>query len=152
MAIVLFCLLWLIALLFPETPVAGLFRRLLVELPARLLTPGRAAVALVVIAAATLILGWMKADGVGLLAQGLPEGVGWLVTFDIASYVDVAIVAVAAAATVRMRGLGALARHATTKLARGFRRLAVPRTGRRRRPSPPKADDDGWRGFAPAMA
>ena len=148
MLIILFCLIWLGALLFPQTSAARAFHKLLVETPARAiakLTPGRAALTLIVVAASLTVVALMKGDGAILLAQGLPEGVGWLVTFDIASYVDAGLVVAAAAGAAALRG--------ALRLAIPPRKPRAARTPRRSRPRRQSTDPDpSWRGSGPVFA
>jgi hypothetical protein len=116
MLIFLFCAVAAMAWLFPETPTGRSLRRLLVDLPARKLaqlTPGHVIFALLVAIAIALAIGLFRTDGIFLVAQGLPEGIAWFATFDVATYLDVIALAWLLAAMVRLRaaydGLRALA-------------------------------------------
>lgn len=164
MLIFLFCAVAATAWLFPDTPAGRSLRRLLVDLPARKLaqlTPGAVIFALLIVLAIAGAIGLARTDGIFLVAQGLPDGIAWFATFDVAAYLDVIALAWLLAAMVRLR----TAYDALRALAAQARRLAQlwiamlrvrGRAGastRSRRaggkPPPPSRDDEpGW----PALA
>jgi hypothetical protein len=148
------------AWLFPDTPAGRSLRRLLVDLPARKLAqlkPGAVIFALLVVLALALAIGLFRSDAIFLVAQGLPEGIAWFATFDVATYLDVIALAWLLAAMVRLRaayqGLRALADQAK-RLARRWiammriRGRAGARTRSRRAggkpPRPPRDEESGW--------
>jgi hypothetical protein len=164
MLIFLFCAVAAMVWLFPDTPAGRSLRRLMVDLPARKLaqvTPGHMIFALLIVLAITLAIGLFRTDGIFLVAQGLPEGIAWFATFDVATYLDVIALAWLLSAMVRLRaayqGLRALADQAK-RLAQGWiamlriRDRAGARTRSRRtggKPRPPPPDEEaGWPAFA----
>ena len=156
MLIFLFCAAAAMAWLFPETPTGRSLRRLLVDLPARKLaqlTPGTVIFGLLVVLAIALAIGLFRTDGIFLVAQGLPEGVAWCATFDVATYLDVIALAWLLAAMVRLRAaydaLRVLADQAkrlaqcwVTQLRVRDRDGARARSRRTDRKCPPPAQDD----------
>ena len=164
MLIFLFCAAAAMAWLFPETPTGRSLRRLLVDLPARKLaqvTPGKVIFALLVVLAIAAAIGLARTDGIFLVAQGLPDGIAWFATFDVATYLDVIALAWLLAAMVRLRaayeGLRALADQAKRLAQRWVTVLRVRgRPGARTRsrraggkpPRPPRDEEPGW----PALA
>lgn len=158
----LFCAAAAMAWLFPDTPTGRSLRHLLVDLPARKLaqlTPGAVIFALLVVLAIAAAIGLARTDGIFLVAQGLPEGIAWFATFDVATYLDVIALAWLLTATVRLRmaydGLRALAARAR-RVARPWTtalrvRRARART-RSRRPAgkplrPSRDEEPGWPGL-----
>jgi hypothetical protein len=162
MLIFLFCAAAAVAWLFPDTPAGRALRRLLVDLPARKLaqlTAGRVIFALLVMLAIAAAIGFAKTDGIALLAQGLPDGIAWFATFDVATYLDVIAIAWLLAAAVRLRaaydGLRTLAARARRLAQPWIKMLRLRKTGARSRsrrpgekPPPPREDDRAW----PALA
>jgi hypothetical protein len=97
---------WLAMLAAPATPIGRLFRSLLVDRPAaRLnrLTAGH--VALVLLGAlAVAVIAWVgEGDGLRVLAMAAPEATAWLTTFEVATYLDVAVTALTAWSAARLR-------------------------------------------------
>jgi hypothetical protein len=160
MVVLLYCAALLIPLLFPNTPAGAWQRRLLIEIPARKLMqlkPVHIACGLLLLMVSVAMIALFKGEGVLVIAQGVPEGLIWFATFDIATYLDVMAVAWLVASTVRLRAIFQLARMAAagiSKMARrGFEVAAArvaPRDRSRRGPRRPprKGADDGW----PAVA
>ena len=163
MLTVLLCAAMMFAWLCPQTPLGRMLRRLLVEWPARKLaaldprkmlpklTAGRVLLLLLVLSALALVVAVARADVTMFLAQGMPEGIAWFATFDVAAYLDVIALALVLGATVRVRAIYAalkawVARSAICRrMWRG--RSARSRSPRpERRPHPPSNDDEpGWR-------
>jgi len=151
------------ALLLPDTSVGKLFRRLLIEWPARKLsqlTPARVAFALLVATATIGLITFAKIDGLILTAQAIPDGLAWFAAFDVATYIDVIGLVLLVAATVRFRAAYRAARSVATRVRQWFSRCvgalreryqfgARSRPHRiRRKDAPPTGDDGSW----PALA
>jgi hypothetical protein len=154
-----------IAVLSPDSPAGKMLRNLLIDLPTRLLaklTPVRILFGVLVIAAIAGLLALAKSNGLMLVAQGVPELIGWFAAFDVATYVDVIGLVLLIAATVKLRAAFrascAVAARSWRGLMRGANRLhfighrAKARRRRPRKTSPPPSDGDdrGW--WAPAYA
>jgi hypothetical protein len=132
--------LWLMTWLGRGTPIGALLHRLLVDLPAaRLSRISRGQVLLwMILAGGSMALVWLlQNDGRMLVAMGLPEVLSFAAAVDLATFVDLSAVALAAAGSVRMQALGQWIAH---RLPAGSRRR--PRTVRVRRPRPPANDDE----------
>ena len=133
-----------LALWFPETRVGGALRRLLIDEPVRRLNTlkrGHVILALVVFAflAAAYAIG--RQDGLIVAGQMTAEGMTYAMAIDLATWIDVAAIALVIAATARsrdairlaavqarqwaMRGAGLLMATLTT-FARGRARRARP--------------------------
>ncbi len=143
--------LWAVLFAAPETPVGRLLHRLMVAAPAAFcscITRGHIllAVAIVVVVASTAW--WLEADGLAMLGMATPEITGWIVMFDIATYLDVITAIAFAASMVKFR----TARSYIASVIVGRSRPAKPRAARaprRQRLRPPAANDDAdgpaWR-------
>jgi hypothetical protein len=159
MLILLFCAAVIVAWRWPQTPVGQALQGLMVEWPARQLakldlrealpkrTSGRVALIVPILLAVLIAFVVAHNDGLVFLAQGMPEGIAWFATFDIATYLDVIALGLVLGATVRLRALyGAfktwLARSA---IGRWVRRApaARSRSPRPERKAPPASNDDG---------
>jgi len=119
MLIGLVCAAVAIALLFPETSVGKPLRRLLVELPAEMLsqlTRARVIFALLVLGVIVGVIALLKSDGTILIAQGAPDALAWINFFDIATYIDAIGLAVVFGATVRFRAIHMAMRSAAARL------------------------------------
>lgn len=139
-------LIWLALLAAGETPVGRGMRRWLVERPATWLaqfTRGQ-----VILLGASMLFGvllfWMMEDeGLRLFAMYAPELMGMVASLELASTIDIIAVAVSTTAMARARGL------------LGWLQASLParnpRTSRRRRSKPDRADNDDD-GPAPALA
>lgn len=152
MLILLMCLGVAVMRLWPQTPVGRLLHRWLVEAPARRLTPGVMIFGTFLLLAVVGAVAWGKSEGLMVAAQGA-DAIGWFVTFDIGTYIDVIAVAWLLAASVRLRALSAALRVGVANGARWARRLGgarAPRQPRRpRRRTPPPADEGrAWAGLA----
>ncbi len=134
---------------FPETPIGRALHRVLVESLARRLNrvqPGHLIFAGVLIALGTALILLFEWEGVRLVGMAAPEVVSWLAMFDAAAVLDLAAVAVAMAATTRVRAVrdrvlmlgGQVATAIRTVLARGRRRSPKPRPTA---PRPTRSDD-----------
>lgn len=148
------------ALVFRGRPTRERLRHLLIELPARKLgqlTPPRLAFLLLVVAAAAAVIAFAKSDGMALVAQAVPEGLGWFAAFDVATYIDVIALIWLVAATVRLRAALHALRSATDRARRWM--LSVTglfhdrsksgarsrsRRDRRKIARPPKGEGEGW--------
>jgi hypothetical protein len=160
MLILLLCAAVIVAWRWPQTAVGRALHQLLVDWPARLLaelnlgrvlpkriTSGRVALIVPILLAVLIAFVVAHNDGLVFLAQGMPEGIAWFATFDIATYLDVIALGLVLGATVRLRALyGAfktwLARSA---IGRWVRRApaARSRSPRPERKAPPASNDDG---------
>jgi len=149
-----------VAVLFPRTPPGRFLHRLLVELPAQILpelTFGRAIIGLVILTAAAALVAVAKRDGLTLAAQALPDSVAWFAAFDLAAFVDVAVVVWLLAAAVRFRALYQVicftierTRELTARCTKGFQRsfmrIARSRSGRTQGSAPRSSkENDGDR-------
>jgi hypothetical protein len=168
MLIGLFCAAVAVLVFWPETGCGRFLRRGLVDAPARMfarLTPGGVLFALFVVLAIGAVIGLAKTDAVFVLAQGAPEGIAWLVTFDVATYLDLIAVAWLLAAAVRLRSAYEALRAVIVRancLARPWIRMLCLRgaTGARSRsrrrghraPPPPREREWAWLAFAPSYA
>jgi hypothetical protein len=162
--LILFCAAAAMVWLFPETPTGRSLRRLLVDLPARKLaqvTPAGVILALLVALAIAAAIGLARTDGIFLVAQGLPEGIAWFATFDVATYLDVIALAWLLGAMVRLRaayeGLRALADQAKRRAQRWIAILRVrggmrSRSRRTDRKLPPPAQEEEPAWPAPAFS
>jgi len=150
MILVMLYLAVLAAGLWPETAVGRALRRLMVDLPRAMLawlTPGKILLILGLALIAAALIAIARADVTAFVAQGLPEGIGWLVTFDVATYLDVIALAWLLAATVRLRAMARAVRALATRMVQAvaLRRSAARsrRTRPARKPTPKASDDDG---------
>lgn len=91
-----------------------------------------------------------------VLLQGVPEGIAWFATFDIATYLDVIALGVLLSATVRLRAIYAALKAwvAGSALGRRVRRgqSARSRSPRPERGAPPPSNDDEPAWWAPGLA
>jgi hypothetical protein len=151
MLVLMLCAALVAIMIFPRTLVGKALRRLLIELPARTLsrlTPSQIAMGLAVLGVAALVAALYETEGLRLLSLALPEGVAWVVAFDVATVLDLfaAVAMVAAAARLRSlrdsaRAIAAWTRGLVSRALDRSRRAA--RSRRRRRPtSRPAAPDD----------
>ncbi|HEV2532807.1 hypothetical protein [Phenylobacterium sp.] len=145
----------LIVWLAPETPVGKLLRRALVDWPAERLSrirPGLVILIVLLIAASVALIVVAKNEGAFLVAQGLPEAIASIFALDVATYLDILVMAWLVAASVRLRAVKAVIGSATARVRRLIVRRTSPRVrARRRRPAarpPPNSDDEAWPGFA----
>jgi hypothetical protein len=171
MLILLLCAAMVVAWRWPQAPVGRALHQLLVDGPALQLAEldlgrvlpkrvaGRVALALLVLLAIGLIaVAIARSDVFFFLAQGMPEGIAWFATFDIATYLDVIAVGLVLGATMRLRALyGAFKAWAARSVAgRAVRRAgsarARARAPRPERKTPPSNDDEpAWAGFGLAV-
>jgi hypothetical protein len=106
MPTILLCAGLAVAVLFPETPAGKLLWCLLIELPARKLArirPTHVAVGFVALVVVIAVIAYAKAEGMFVIAQGVPEGFVWFTMFDVATYIDMLAILAMVAATVRLR-------------------------------------------------
>jgi len=158
MLITLFFAAVAVMMLWPRTTAGAFLRRWLVEAPARRLRPGVlifGAVLLIVVAAAVTFGG---SDGFMVAAQA-PEAVAWFATFDVATWIDVIVVAWVLSASGRigaaLQALGPAVAHAAGAVVAAMRaRGRGPRQARRvrRRAPPPPDEGRGWAGGGLAFA
>lgn len=131
--------LWLLSRAADGTPIGRTMRRWLVERPAeRLSRISRGQVLLMLtLAGIAIALVWLlEDDGRMLVAFGLPDVAGLAVAIDLGTLLDVTLVAIVAASTIRVRAVVASLR------ARPMPRRPRPRTVRTRRPRPPANDGE----------
>ena len=103
-ALLVIALLWGTMVGAPDIPVSRLLRRIAVDAPARWCArTERGHVYLVLALVATLAaVGWfLEADGLAMVTMATPELMSWIVMFDIATWLDVAVTAVLVAGSVR---------------------------------------------------
>jgi hypothetical protein len=143
----LICVALVTLLAWPETLVGRLLHRLLVERPAQKLSQVRMAhvafiILLAVVTAAAIA--FARNDGPFLVAQGA-EGLAWFATVDIATYVDVAALALVSVASGVVRWVLKASAGGLARLGSAAVRPARPGAARRRRLkrlAPPPANDD----------
>lgn len=128
-----------------ETPTARFLNRAMVELPARLLNRigrGHAVAAVVILLFCGLLVWSGGADGIRMIAFGLPDAAAWLATFEVSAYVDMIVAMIATAATLRLKLIGT--RLATVLRGRGRKPggRARARAARSRPQAEPANDDD----------
>lgn len=132
--------------LAPHSPLGRILSLWLVEAPARALsriTPGKTILFALILLAAWAAIAIAKTEGGFLVAQGAPEGMAWLLTLDVASYVDAIAVAWLLAASVRLKAVKAAAHLLLAKVKRpAVRRTARARRSRLQRPRSLTANDD----------
>lgn len=146
---------------WPQTPVGRMLRNAMVDWPARQLaklnprkvlpklTAGKVLFVLLLLIAVVGAITLARTESV-ILLQGVPEGVAWFATFDIATYLDVIALAIVLGATVRLQASYAalkawVARSALGRLAGRLHsgRGARSRSRRNvRRPQAPSNDDE----------
>jgi uncharacterized protein (UPF0261 family) len=152
MLVLMFCAALVAIVTFPDTLVGKGLRRLLIDLPARMLsrlTPGRIAMGLVVMGAAALVAILFEAEGLRLLGMAIPEGLVWVAAFDIATFIDLFAAVAMVVAAARLRGLRDSARAIVAWTRSRVSRIVMRRTGRsrqrraRRPASRPVQNDDG---------
>lgn len=143
----LVCLLglWLTLRAARGTPVGTTLQHWLVERPAARLSRisrGQILLFLTIASVAVALIWLLENDGRMLVAMGLPDVVSFAVAIDLSSLLDLAVVAVLAASTIRLRAVG---RWVATRLAP---RRPRSRSVRPRRLRPPANDDEA----RPALA
>ena len=136
--------LWLTMTVAPATPIARVLGTWMVEKPAAWLarlTRGHIVVTVTAFLVVWAAASWLDGELLGFLGMGTPDMVAWAVTFDIATYADVAAAIVLASSTMRMRGLASRVVNAVRRPAARHRRA---RKGLRPpRPTPSNDDEDG---------
>jgi len=146
---------WLVVWRAPNTLLGRVLRRALVEHPAERLSRvrrGQVLILLLLAAVSIATVALLKSEGAFLVAGGLPEGLTWVATFDVASYFDILALGWLFAASVRLRAVKAVLGSLLARTRPRGARRAMPRsrTPRRRPAAPPPANSDGegWAGFA----
>lgn len=137
--------LWMALLTAQGTPAGKTMYRLMVEAPARRLsriTRGQVLFTLLTLSIIVSLVWLLENDGRMLVTMGLPEFVSFGAAIDLSALLDLAVVAVIAATTIRVRTV-------TAWLARKIapRRPRARRT-RIQRPHPPANDDERRPAFA----
>lgn len=134
--------LWALMLAGPDTPIGRGMHRLLVALPCRKLAAisrGQVLLTVLLLTIMTVLVWLFENDGRMLVMMGMPEVMGFAAAIDLSALLDLAVVAVIAAGTVRVRAVRAwLARRVAGRPSARRRAIRV------RRPSRP-ANDDGDR-------
>jgi hypothetical protein len=106
MIIGLLCIAMALAMFFPETPIGGLLKRLLVDLPAHKLnglTRTQVTRVKLFVAAAALLILSQNHEIIAVFGQGLGEAANWFVLFDVSTFIDVLAMACIVAATIQFR-------------------------------------------------
>jgi hypothetical protein len=163
MLFLLLCAAMIVTWRWPETSVGRVLHRLMVDWPAHQLArlgnalprhaSGKLLLLLLIVLMVALAIVVARNDGMIFLAQGMPEGIAWFATFDIATYLDVVALGLMLGATVRLRAVYVALRSwlARTALGRVVRRARGARSQSRRagrRARPPSNDDEpAWAGF-----
>lgn len=146
MPIFLVCgaLAWALIVFARDSALGRAFSRMLVEEPARRLsklTFGRLIWTVLILAMIWGLFAVARSEASFLVAQGLPEVVGWLAALDGASAVDALALAFVLAAGVGLRAAKAVASAIVSRI--GTRFWRAHRTPRRpRKPKAPPANDD----------
>jgi hypothetical protein len=164
MAAAILCACLAVAVLAPGTTIGRLLRELLIDLPARKLNQVKAlhlAAGVAALGVAVAVVVYARVEGAMVLAQGVPEGLVWFATFDVATYVDAIALLALLAATVRLRAAFGALRASGERAKQGVQRfIAILRTrsnarmnrlaGRRRdtRPTSLSDEDRAWQGLA----
>ena len=151
MILVLLYLAVLVAGLLPRTAAGRALRALMIDLPRAMIawiTPGRILLILGLTIVVATLVSFARQDLLAFAAQGMPEGVGWLVTFDVASYLDAIALAGLLAATVRLRAVTERLRRLAGRVRQGVSTRRMSARGRRthrpaRKPAARSSDDDG---------
>ena len=131
--------LWLALWTAGDTPVGRTLRRWMVERPAvRLsgISRGQVLLMLTLAGIAVALIWLLENDGRMLVAMGLPEMASLAVAIDAASLLDLALVAMIAASTIRVRAVSTWVRQRIAP------RRSRARTVRTRRSKPPANDDE----------
>ena len=135
---------------FSDSAIGRALRESLRRFKAPRPTRGHFAVAILLIVFATTLVAVLKSDGLALAARTLPDGMAWIAAFDVATYLDVVMLAALATLALRLRLVWTFVRGAASLCARAFRAVLNQRgarTHRRPRAAPSKSDDDeGWLG------
>ena len=121
-----------VAVFYPDSPTGKAVSRILTDLHARLIrqvTVARVMLVVLVLCAVLLLIQWGGVDAIAMMASAAPEAIAWFVTFDIATYLDVLLLAWALSALVRARAVIATLRAGW----RGLHRQALRRPARARR-------------------
>lgn len=151
-----------VAVFYPDSPTGKAVSRILTDLHARLIrqvTVARVMLVVLVLCAVLLLIQWGGVDAIAMMASAAPEAIAWFVTFDIATYLDVLLLAWTLSALVRARAVMATLRAGWRGMHRqSLRRRARARRGRRqltRRPRHPSAgkgreEEPGWNWWQPA--
>ena len=130
-------------LIAPDTPVGRFLHRHLVTVAAARLgriTRGHVLLGLTLCGLVAFMVWLMQGDVLALLGMVAPEATGWLITFEVSSYLDVLAAVVFAMATVRVRGIVSGWRASARRPAR--RAAGTRRARRHRRPARPLAAND----------
>lgn len=131
------------------TPVGAAMHRMLVERPARFLSGVTRGQWLLAGLALVMLLGFvfvLDAEARMIAMWGMPEALPMLTTIDLSVLLDLAVVTVLTATTVRLRTVRMWIGHRLTP------RRPRSRTVRVRRERPPANDDEDRPVFAPAFA
>lgn len=157
----------IVAWLWPDKPTGKAVTRLAVachDWLRRRISWTQVLVGVLMVCAVILALQAMGREGGPIIGSAAPEVFAWFITFDIATYIDVLVLAWTLAALVRIRtaavsakGLLRKGRRVTVRAVARMRRAARGRAQPVRRPGPPrKTSDDGhgwWSaGATPQMA
>lgn len=133
--------LWALLIAGRGTPIGRMLERGLVEMPARRIdriTRGHLLLGLMLTGVIGLVFLILDVEGIRLMSMGAPEIATFLTTFEVSTWLDVAMTAVLTASTLRLR---ATAAHMRERIAAARPRTPRPR-GRRTRAIPPPSNDD----------
>jgi len=136
---------WAALLMARGTPIGIRLHRLLVEAPARRLSRigrGHVLLAIVTLSIIVSVIWLLDNDGRMLVTMGLPDFLGFATAIDLSALLDLAAVAVIAAATVRVRTVVTWLSHKVAPRRPRARRTRVQRL------RPPANDDEDQRALA----
>lgn len=144
-----FCAVWLVMRIAPDTPAGQLLHRLFVEMPADRLsriTRGQILLCALLATFGGALVWLMEGDGLRLLSMAAPEIGPWIVTFEVTTWLDVAVALAMASSAMRFRAIRHQIRAAVSRW--NGRRAGTRRARRTRRPERPSpANDDEERGL-----
>jgi hypothetical protein len=123
MAIMLLCAVLGVAMLFPETPLGRVVRRVLID-PLTRMSPASMMAGFAVVVVVAGLIAYARAEGLMVVGGGLPDALAWFTMFDIATYIDVIALVALVAASVRLRAAYAALRSCAVR-ARAWLRLGV---------------------------
>ena len=137
--------LWMAMIVARGTPAGDTLHRMLVEAPARRLSRisrGHLLFMLLTLSIIVSLVWLLENDGRMLVTMGMPEFLGFATAIDLSALLDLAAVAVIAAATIRVRTIATWLKHKVAPRRPRARRARVQRL------RPPANDDEDRRALA----